>query len=296
MLRMARLSQVFVLLVAILLPVAVANAQSTEPEHDSSDSCTSNVEDVYFLALQKTNGFEFEVAAGLLEELRTDSTYEALSNGCKVKILSLLMKCYEKLQYAERKEALVQQLVYEILRLDRNFDFSTIFDEEQYLAMAEQIRDSLPKATPRQQQIFSFQLKDAPDRIHEIEVGKTKEIDIRTLPKSVPVTFTLEVDNPAVLLTQQDSVTAVLRIAPDSSEISHVRKIKIVGETADTTRNIELSYLVKPAGKSNLWKYIATGAGAVGVVVGAVLLSGGDGDGNGADSTMLDAPPGVPNR
>jgi hypothetical protein len=145
---MPKLAKLICILAAVLLiPALSANSlaqqEGTPKEPDSS--CPEDVESQYSRATQELRAFFPEVAAEILEEIRADSTYSSLQYDCKIKILSLLVRCYEELKDAEQ-DATIEQLIREILRLDMGFDFEGAFDDSAILTVAEKVRDSLAVA------------------------------------------------------------------------------------------------------------------------------------------------------
>lgn len=289
------LTSLLALPVTLLLSSPALYSQSPTEISDGEDTCRADVEAVYFEATQHVKGYEPEFAVPKLEELRRVPIYDSLSYGCKIKVLRLLVQCYEDLRNAKQREAIVRQLVSEVLRLDRSYDFTAIFTEQSDLDMAERMRAALPAPEPERRRLFSFQPEFDPAEKQEIKVGETKSLRIRTVPQSVPVRLSFTREEPGAQLTQSDSVTTVLHFTADSTTVETVRKIEILGESGDTTRTLTVAFDVKLGGKSNLWKYVTGGVGAVAIGVGAaLLLGGGNGEGGDLVRDSLPSPPGPP--
>lgn len=260
----------------LLIPMAIF-AQQTSP--------SAGLETIYESAEYLYKHDMERDAASALEDLAQNPAYLKSDVGFKLKVASLLVKCY----YVEKNIDSVKKKLRQMLDLNPNFNFDNVLSDEietklvQYL---EEVRNEIPPRTPL---LFDFRPDFDTSQVVVTKVGKERKLTIRTVPDSVPVTFQLGDESKRWKLNTIDSVSASLLYTPTAGDTGAQRAFVVDAVGRDTTRSLTVTFTVE-ASKKFPWTIVGGGAAGVGVIaLIAVLLSGKE------RSNGFDSLPGPPN-
>jgi hypothetical protein len=262
----------------LLLPIAVF-AQQTSPD--------SGLEATYVSAASLyDNGYE-EKAAKTLEELMGNPAYEKADVGYKLKVTSLLVKCYYFLQ----KIPLVKEKLRQMLELDPKFNFDKASSDEieiELVEYLEKVRKDMPPPPKPQLLLFDFRPDFDASKVVVTKIRKEKKLTIRTVPDTVPVTFQLRDESNHWIIQTIDSVSAKLLYTPAEDDFGAGETFFVDAVGRDTAKSLAVNYTVE-ASKKFPWTIVGGGAAVVGITALIVALVGGGGGGGGLGS--LPEPP-----
>ncbi|MFH2054668.1 MAG: hypothetical protein ABIJ61_01805 [bacterium] len=223
-----------------------------------------------------------------LEQIVADPLFESTSYSFRMNVHLLLAKIY----YFKDKLEKVKQQIRVILESDWHFDFAADSTSAALLEIVDQVKESMQASQPRAPLTFAFVPDCDTTKPLRAKVNETTTVQVGTTPDTVSVTLKLAQPENGLTLTQTGANRVSLSFTPDAAEVGTIRRVALVGETADTSMTLELAFEVKAAGKSNLWKYLAGGAGAVATAAVIIATSGSDTEEEA--ETKLPSPPGHP--